>query len=53
MKNVLRSGSIFVRGIKMNKKQFETLLALESDQKFYLERIAVALEKLAKLIELG
>ena len=37
----------------MNEEQFDTLLAVESENASYLERIANALEKLAKLIELG
>ena len=37
----------------MNEDQFETLLAVELEQAKVLERIANALEKLAKLVELG
>ena len=37
----------------MNEEQFDTLLAVELEQAKVLERIANALEKLAKLIELG
>ena len=37
----------------MNEDQYETLLAVEVEQAIVWERIAVALEKIAKLIELG
>lgn len=37
----------------MNEEQFDTLLAVELEQAKVLERIADALEKIAKLIELG
>ena len=40
-------------GITMDDSQFETLLAIEEDNSIALAKIADALEKIAKLIELG
>ena len=37
----------------MNNEQFETLMVIEQENSIYLAKIADALEKLAKLIELG
>jgi hypothetical protein len=57
MKNVSKDGlnlmMLKIGGIKMNDKQFETLLAIEEDQAITLERIAKALEVIAKCMQLG